>query len=184
MKKCCAFAWVGFLFFMFAPALQAADSASAKDCTFNPPQALLHPKAYSNYLFTRKSLNQSVETADVRKGIRIEISRSQCVDFIVNEITFIVSSNHLDSPNNWLEFARTEIARLERNGSAGDLRELQQFLVQARNIAQRNGIRSKCKDESLAEAGQCSWESMGGYIFEVKKSGSSVRISTTEYVSG
>ena len=165
--------------------LHAGESTATRDCVFNSPRAVLQPKAYVGYTFTRQTLGRALEAAIVRDNLRVEISLSQCVDFIVSEITFIVARG--DGPefdqNYWLEFARTEIGRLKRNALAGDYRELQQFLARARDIAPRDNKRSMCKDSSTAEAGECSWESMGGFIFQVKKSGTTVRISATEYAS-
>jgi hypothetical protein len=178
---------VGLISLLFiSPTLQAAESTAAGDCVFNPPQAVLQPKAYAGYTFTRQTSGRAIEAARVRDNLRVEISLSQCVDLIISEITFIVPRS--DGPefdeNYWLEFARTEIGSLKRNALVGDYRELQQFLARARDIAPRDNKRSMCKDSSMAEAGQCSWESMGGFIFQVKKTGPKIRISATEYTSG
>lgn len=186
MKEILAYAWAALILSLLTPALWAADSSPAADCTFNPPQALLNSKAYSNYSFTRKANNEAVETAVARHGVGIEVLQSRCEDFLVTEIAFIVRNGQFAEPdeNFWLNFAQIEIGRLKRTRSAGDLRDLRQFLVQSSEIRPRNGTRSKCKDASIAEAGQCSWESLGGFIFRVNKDGSNVRVSATEYLSG
>ncbi|MDB5769330.1 MAG: hypothetical protein JWQ61_4144 [Collimonas fungivorans] len=57
------------------------------------------------------------------------------------------------------------------------------FLLRANTIAPRGGTRSICKDNSAAEAGECSWESLGGFLFEVKHGQSETRVSVTEYTS-
>lgn len=177
--------WLIFLL-LTSPTLKAAESTTVGVCDFNPPQAVLQPKAYADYTFTRQSLGRATETARVRDNLRVEISLSQCADIIVSEITFIVPPTHARKfdESYWLDFAQTEIGMLKLNPLAGDYRELQQFLARARNIAPHDNKRSICKDNSVAEAGQCTWESMGGFIFQVKKTGSKIRISATEYTSG
>jgi hypothetical protein len=168
----------------FSVLLQAAGSALADECSFQAPQALLQPNAYSHYAFRPGSENRSVESAELRDGLRIEIARSQCVDFLVREISLIVPAR-VAGPNDTarLAFARTEIGRLRRQSPDDNFSELERFLVEARHIAPRKGSRSACKDHSKADAGACSWESMGGFIFKVGKSQGKVRISVTEYVS-
>jgi hypothetical protein len=186
VKKFRTILCTGFICFIFGlPVAQAAESASENECAFNPPQAVLQPKAYSNYTFTRKAQNRAIESATVRDNLHVEISLDQCVDIIVREITFIVplKEGGEQSEQYWLQFAQAEIGRLKRNASDRDDRDMQQFLVLALNIGSRHGTRSSCKDGSMAEAGVCSWESMGGFIFEVKKDGSSVKVSVTEYSS-
>jgi hypothetical protein len=185
VKKYHTILCAGFVSFMFGlPIVQAAESAS-EECAFIPPQAVLQPKAYSSYTFTRKAQNRAIETAKVRDNLHVEILLSQCADIIVREITFIVPrvAAGEQSEKYWLQFAQAEIGRLKRNASAGDDRDMQQFLVLALNIGPRHGTRSRCKDGSMAEAGECSWDSMGGFIFKVKKDGSKVKVSVTEYSS-
>jgi hypothetical protein len=170
---------------LFSILLQAANSAFADGCSFLPPEALLQPNAYSHYAFKPDTDNRAVESADLRDGLHIEISSSQCADFVIREISLIVPARRAGPDDKaWLSFARTEIGRLKRTSTAGDFSELQRFLIEARHIAPRYGTRSACKDHSKAPAGLCSWESMGGFIFDVRKSKGKLRISATEYVSG
>jgi hypothetical protein len=169
----------------FSLLLQATGSALADECSFRPPQALLQPGAYRHYAFTPEKDNRAVESAELRDGLRIEISSSQCVDFVVREISLIVPKR-APGPDDkaWLRFARTEIGRLKRRSGTADFSELERFLAAARQIAPRDGARSACKDHSNAPAGLCSWESMGGFIFTVTQNKGKLRISATDYVSG
>jgi hypothetical protein len=173
------------LLLLFSILLQATTIAHAAECDFRPPEALLQPNAYSHYSFKPDTDNRAVESADLRDGVHIEISSSQCADFVIREISLIVPARRAGPDDKaWLSFARTEIGRLSRTSTAGDFSELQRFLVEARHIAPRYGTRSACKNHSKAPAGLCSWESMGGFIFNVRKSKGKLRISATEYVSG
>jgi hypothetical protein len=168
------------------PIVRAKESATAEGCTFNVPQTVLQKNAYSRHTFTKLPANRALEAARVRKNLRVEISHNQCVDFITSELTFIVPSGSTSKFDEryWLQFAQDEIQRLKLNPLAGDYQALRRFLTRARQIAPRNGARSLCRDGSVAEAGQCSWESTGGFIFQVKKTDAEVRISAVEYVSG
>ncbi|MDB5919750.1 MAG: hypothetical protein JWR40_3984 [Massilia sp.] len=169
----------------FSILLQSATSALASECSFRPPQALLQSDAYWHHAFRSDTGNRAVESAELRDGLRIEISRSQCVDFLVREISLIVPARTVGQGDKaWLSFAQAEIGRLKRRNPEDDFSELQRFLIEARHIPPRNGTRSACKDHSSAPAGDCAWQSMGGFIFKVSKSKGKLRISATEYVSG
>jgi hypothetical protein len=164
-------------------AARAADVDT--DCEFQPPQAMLQSTAYAGYTFKRAPENNATERAQIRDKLNVEVATSQCADSIVRTITFIVPSagNMQHDQRHWLDLARTEIAALKRREADVEDTELKQFLTRAAGIAPRAGTRSACKDGSTADAGECTWDSMGGYIFEVKKSGATIRVSVTEYSS-
>jgi hypothetical protein len=174
---------------VFSVLLQAAGSALADECSLQPPRPLLQANAYSHYTFRPATGHRAVESAELRDGLRIEVSSSGCVDFLVREISLIVparapTAGHGQNDDAWLRFARTEIGRLKRHRPDDNFGELERFLAEARRIAPRKGTRSVCKDQSTADAGLCSWESMGGFIFKVTRSKGKRRISATKYVSG
>jgi hypothetical protein len=73
---------------------------------------------------------------------------------------------------------------LKRRRSAPQLAEINEFLKHANKVLLRDGTHSVCKDGSTAWPGECSWESMGGYVLSVKPAGRSTRISVIEYASG
>lgn len=164
----------------------AALAASAGNgCEFAPPAAFLQSTAYTHYTFTRAPDNNATERARIRDQLGVEVTTSQCADSIVRTITFIVSSagNAQRDERHWLTVARTEMAALKRKDAAAMDDDLKQFLIRAGGIAPHAGRRSTCKDGSVADAGECTWDSMGGYIFEVKKVGNTIRVSVTEYSS-
>ena len=164
-------------------AAQAADADAS--CTFNPPAAILQPKAYAGYAFKRAPQNNATEKVQLRSNLRLEIAMSQCADLIVHTFTFtaVDAAKGQHDDRYWLDVARTEIAALRRKEPAPADAELDQFLLHARTLAPQAGTRSACKDGSKAASGQCTWESGGGYIVEVKKVGANVTVSVTEYTS-
>lgn len=166
--------------------MQAAARDAAAGCSFQAPRPILLPHAYRGAAFVRKPDNRSTEMATLGKGVRVEISQSQCADFLTKEITFVVPRGQSPRRDDkaWLAWAGAEIGRLKLAPTAGDLRELQQFLLRAGDLAEQDGARSQCRDGSSAPAGQCSWDSTGGYVFRVTRERGSVRISATEYISG
>lgn len=175
--------------FIVCLALSAPEAARAEDkasdCDFQPPQAMLQSTAYAGYAFTRAPENNATERARIRDNLGVEVKTSQCADSIVRTITFIVpSAGNLQRDHRyWLELARTELAALKHKEAVTEDNDLTQFLLRADAIAPHAGARSACKDGSAADAGECSWDSMGGYIFEVKRSGATIRVSVTEYSS-
>jgi hypothetical protein len=178
-----AFLLVSILLLVANSALAGVDIVD--QCSFQPPRALLQASAYPHYAFKPDTDNRAVESAELRDGLRIEISHHQCVDILSREISLIVPAPAAERNDDaWLAFARTEIGRLKRQDRSDDFSELQRFLTEAGHIAPQNGTRSACKDHSKAPAGECTWESMGGFIFKVSKSKGKVRISATEYTSG
>jgi hypothetical protein len=173
-----------FLLTLFSTGAARAGGAD-NGCEFQPPQAMLQSTAYAGYTFTRAPANNATERAQIRDKLGVEVATSQCADSIVRTFTFIVPSagNVQRDERYWLELARTELAALKLKQAGSNENGLTQFLVRARDIAPRAGTRSTCKDGSSADAGECSWDSMGGYIFEVKKAGTTIRVSVTEYSS-
>jgi hypothetical protein len=126
------------------------------------------------------------EKAQLHNGLHIEIRQSTCVDFLVTEFILIVPRDQHPQPDQdgWIELARTTIASLKTLKPASEYTEVNNFLKHAHDLRPRDGSRSVCRDESEAPPGECSWESLGGFIFSVTHTGQATRISVTEYVSG
>lgn len=162
-------------------ALLMAGAASATEdsvCTFQAPVPVLDSKAYPHRAFKRESYNSSTESVTVRNGVRVEIEKSQCVDFVATTISVVVQREKHDDAY-WLDFARAEIAKLKFADSATQFSDIGKFLAQA-----KTGKHSACKDGSSAEAGACSWASGGGFSAEVQSDAASTRVTATEYTSG
>ena len=179
MKPLCA---AGLLALFATGAAQAAGADNG--CSFNPPAPMLQAKAYAGYAFKRGAQNNATEKVQLRSNLRLEIAMGQCVDLIVHTFTFtaVDAAKGRHDDRYWFDLARSEIAALKRKETVTDA-ELDQFLLRARTLAPQAGARSACKDGSKAESGQCTWESGGGFIVEVKKTGANVTVSVTEYTS-
>jgi hypothetical protein len=93
------------------------------------------------------------------------------------------SGLHLDQ-NGWIELARTTIAGLTTHKPAAEYKDLNDFLSRAHSLRSRNDVLAACKDGSDARPGECSWESLGGFVFSVRRTGRGTRVSVTQYVSG
>lgn len=175
------FFWITML--LLPLATLAADSS---DCSFLPPTGLLQAKAYRAYGFQPGSNNEATESADIAKDVHLDIQHSRCADFIVTKFNFRVTRISIvaGSANTSLGFAIRELANLKLIDTTRATSDLLAFLkiVHAKNASGR--IFSACKDGSTAPPGECSWDSLGGYIFEVKPQKDSTTISATEYTSG
>ncbi|MDB5908035.1 MAG: hypothetical protein JWP34_2149 [Massilia sp.] len=166
--------------------LAIATSAHANsECSLRPPRAVLQSNAYADQTLKRQDPNRMKESVTVRRGLRLEVTQSQCEDLITTTFTFVVPRKPGSETGEkyWIDFARTEIGKLRTTDSSTRFSEMNSFLARANTIAPRGGTRSICKDNSAAEAGECSWESLGGFIFEVKHGKSETRVSVTEYTS-
>ena len=161
----------------------AALAADNPECSFAAPTGLLKPQAYRAYAFTPAPGNQAVESADIAKDVRLEIRHSQCVDFLVTKYTFKVKSNLIaaGAQSASRDFAIKALTDLKLRDAAFAPTDLLSFLKKTKASS---GIISACKDGSNAPPGECSWDSLGGYIFEVKPQKESTTISLTEYISG
>jgi hypothetical protein len=159
---------------------------SAGTCSFQPPAPVLLPNSYSGQTLERQSENRVTEKAQLHNGLRIEIRQSACVDFLTTEFTLIVPRDRnlqLDQ-NGWIELARTTIAGLKTLKPADEDTDLNDFLSHAEGLRPHNGIVAVCKDGSDARPGECSWDSLGGFVFSVKRTEHCTRISVTKYLSG
>ena len=183
MKICKAFCWITLISLQgyFTGIALAADA-----CVFRSATPILLQHAYSGQTVKRKPENEIIETARLPNRLRIEISQSACMDILTTEYALIVPLDQgaLENQSALIELLRTTILGLERRASARQLTELNNFLKHANNVPLRDGTRSICMDGSIARSGECSWESMGGYVLSVKPVGRSIRISVIEYVSG
>lgn len=166
--------------------LQAALPAAAAnpDCAFNPPAAMLKAKAYAGHTFRPGKMNTAVESAQLTPDVQLQIRSRQCSDVIETRFTLTLARQAARprDPQAWLALAHTELGRL-KVVAPGDNDELLAFLSQARAVPPRSGRTGACRDGSLAAPGECSWDSMGGFIFEIKESSSTVLLVATKYVS-
>lgn len=163
------------------PSLQPTSA-----CTFQPPTPVFSPNTYPGQTFERQAGNQVTEKAQLPNGLRIEVRQRACVDFLTTEFTLLVPHDqglHLDQ-NGWIELARTTIAGLTTHKPAAEYKDLNDFLSRAHSLRSRNDVLAACKDGSDARPGECSWESLGGFVFSVRRTGRGTRVSVTQYVSG
>ena len=165
--------------------LTSASCLAADECSFQPPQPLLQKSAVTHYKFVRTGSNSAVETATLDGQVRIEVRHEQCVDFVTHTLTLIAprAATATIAPEDWLDFAAAQLAHLKLAANTADLDEMKAFLKQARGIKAQEGSIAICRDGS-SSSDMCSWDSLGGYRFEVHPSGNSVRIVITEYQSG
>jgi hypothetical protein len=150
------------------------------DCSFAAPNALLQTQVYRSYTFRRTADNEIFESADLSKDVHFEIRQSQCVDFVVRKFTFTLKSNLGIRP---LDFAIKAISNLKLSDAHERPTELLLFLKTGYRNGNGNRF-SACRDGSSAPPGECSWDSLGGYSFEVGRERKHVIISVNEYISG
>jgi hypothetical protein len=155
-------------------------------CDFQPPEPVLLAHAYAGHVLAQRSGNRLMEKAQLPDGLRIEIQQSTCVDFLTTEFILVFPHNQGPQPesNDWIDIARNTIASLKTRRPAGEYAQLNDFLKRAHALRPRNGTRSSCRDGSDAAPGECTWESLGGFVFSVTRTGQDTRVSVTEYLSG
>lgn len=159
---------------------------SANTCSFQPPVPVLLPNGYPGQTLEWQSENRVTEKAQLQNGLRIEIRQSACADFLTTEFTLIVPGEQdlqLDQDGR-IRLARTTIAGLKMRKRADEYADLNDFLGQASGLGPHNDIVAACKDGSQARPGECSWDSLGGFVFSVKRTVHGARISVTKYLSG
>jgi hypothetical protein len=163
----------------------ATASALAEDsCSLMAPDPVLRPTAYPGQTLDKRSKHTSMETASPRTGLRVEIRQDGCEDFITTRFTLTVArgGGRERTDDEWIDSARGEIAGL-KTGEPNRFKELESFLATAHRIRPRKGERAICRDGSAGDAGSCSWDSLGGYLFSVKRGRGTTTISVIEYVS-
>jgi hypothetical protein len=166
-------------------AAAAGDAQPANACSFQPPAPLLLPNTYAGQSQERQRDNLITEKAHLSNGLRIEIQQSACVDFVTTEFVLIIPrepGRELDQKAQ-IRLARATIAGLKTARPARENAELLDFLNRAPGLRSHAGSLGSCRDGSEARPGECSWESMGGFIFSVKRTERGTRISVTQYLS-
>ena len=126
------------------------------------------------------------ETAHLPHGIAIEIRQGACVDIVTTEYALRVpmARGAAQKQEVLIALLRTTMAALKTRTPPAELAELDSFLEHAYDVPVRDGSRAICNDGSSAPAGECSWESTGGYILSVKPVGRSTRVAVIKYFSG
>lgn len=175
---------VGILLFVLCAAARAEDA-----CTFEAPQAVLRKGAYVVQSFVRLPGNRATERAQLGRGIVLEIRQSQCVDVISTEFVLTAppgeaSRARAAGDGGWIGLARELLANLKTRDDRAKFEELDHFLETAPNLPEHAGIRSICRDGTVAGAGECSWESTGGFSVTVSRSARATRIAVLQYLSG
>jgi hypothetical protein len=150
------------------------------ECDFAEPHALLQKSAYRAYTFQRTPDNGASESTEISEGVHLEVQQSQCVDFLVRTFTLTVESSITAQP---LDIAIKEISNIQFSDLSEKPTELLSFLKTRHGRDPRANF-SACKDGSSAPLGECTWESGGGFSFEVSRKKKQVIISATEYTSG
>jgi hypothetical protein len=166
--------------------LSIAHAAHARDdCSLRVPGPVLRPGAYPAQTLVRQDDHVSRESAVLRPGLRIEIRQDACEDFVTARFTLTASGAQAvtRTDEEWIDFARAELARLKLKDSPQRLAELDAFLGKARGIAARGGERTLCRDGTTPGSGTCSWDSLGGYTVTVKRRRGATTVSVTEALS-
>jgi hypothetical protein len=159
-----------------------AEDASDNGCSLRPPEAVLPPHAYSGQTARRGKENTLVESAVLADGVRLEIRRSACVDGVSMRLMLLVSGK-LASDQAAIERLRSTIGQLKWDRERAWAASLLTFLQRAPTLPLRQGARAVCNDDSVAEPGQCSWESNGGYELRIERGAKMTRITLTATMS-
>ncbi len=172
---------IGLASALFFPAV----AALAEDgCSLMVPNPVLRAQAYPRQTLDRRSKHASMETVSPHAGLRVEIRQDGCADFITTRFTLIVARGRERerTEQEWIDFARAEIAGLKTR-EPQRFKDLDAFLARAPRIAPRKGVRAICRDGSAADAGECSWDSLGGDMISIGHVRDATTILVTEYVS-
>jgi hypothetical protein len=172
---------IGLAAALFFPAVAALAEDS---CSLMVPGPVLRPQAYPRQTLDQRSKHSSMETVTPHAGLRVEMRQDACEDFITTRFTLIVAHGreHKRTDQEWIDFARAEIAGLKTR-EPQRFKDLEAFLATAYRVAPRKGVRAICRDGSAADAGECSWDSLGGYMVSIAHVRNVTTISVTEYVS-
>ena len=173
-------------FLALVVAVLSLAAPTVQACTFAPPGPMLDASLYSGYAFTRHDASQSLETGMLRDGVRLDIARSQCEDFIVLDVIVTLSDPAIIQRNeaDWGAYALAVVRHLGRVPDAPPTADLQVFLAGIRDIGPHGGTRAVCADGSTAEPDACTWESGGGFVFSVTRTGATVRVFARRYIGG
>lgn len=157
----------------------------ANACSFQPPTPVLSAHAYSGQSLERQSDNRMTEKARLPNGLRIDIRQSACADVLTTEFILRVPEDRRLQlgQDGWIRLAQTTIAELKTHKPAGEYKELDDFLRRAQGQRSRDGTIAACRDGSDARPGECTWESLGGFVFSVKRAKRGTRVLVTQYVS-
>jgi hypothetical protein len=163
--------------------LAALPMAQADNgCSLRPPEAVLQPHAYPGQTARRGKENTLVESAMLADGARIEIRRSACVDGVSSQLVLLIPGK-LASDQAAIEKLRSIIGQLKWDSERAWAPSLLTFLQRAPTLPLRQGARAVCNDDSVAEPGQCSWESNGGYELRIERGARTTRIILTAAIS-
>lgn len=164
------------------PVATLAAPAVDNGCKLQAPVPVLSPHAYPDQHNSRGKENSLLESAVLAKGVRLEIRHSSCVDGVAMELV-LVAPGRLADDQAAIALLRATIGKLKWDRERAGAASLIAFLDQAAGLPLRKGARSVCNDGSLADPGECSWESNGGFVLRVERRQAMTRISVTATIS-
>jgi hypothetical protein len=149
---------------------QNAGNADTEDCTAAAPEPTLRPNAYRLQSFRRTADNGAEETATLPSGIRVRIEYAGCADSVSR--TFKVQpapkGERYADHRAWARFARKTLLSLETDPAHRRFApELTDFLDTLSRMQALKGRHEVCMDGSKPGLDGCSFNTGGGYFFEV-----------------
>jgi hypothetical protein len=152
-------------------------------CDLVTPPGMLVGDAYPGYRSGQESGNVWYESIELSDGTRLHIRTGGCVD--ASSQQFLLTIEHPDHDagdiNYWADYAQRTLAALKtRDAAAGIIASMREFLKKASTYKLEVGKIMMCRDGSTPVQGDCSWESGGSYLFEVKQVGKTVVIKAVQ----
>jgi hypothetical protein len=177
----CAF---GGTFFVDGPvaASEVSSTAQATDndprCDFGPPDSVLVAAHYKDYRSDRNHGDTTqppqrlTETATLDDGVVVTAISDSCVDSFGYELrfTFPASSHDASDFAYWTQTTAAKLAQLQLSAEAARrLPDLTTFLLSVPSLRKGNGTVMQCRDGSQPVKNDCSFESGGLFVFDVKQ---------------
>jgi hypothetical protein len=152
-------------------------------CDFVTPSGMLVGDAYPGYRSGQEPDNVWYESVELNDGARLHIRSGGCVDAVSQQ--FLLTIPHPDRDardiNYWSDYAQRTLATLKtRDGAAGTIASMREFLKQASKYKSHDGRIMMCRDGSTPIRGDCPWESGGSFLFEVKQVGKTLVIKAVQ----
>jgi hypothetical protein len=152
-------------------------------CDLVTPAGMLIGDAYPGYRSGQESGNVWYESVQLGDGARLHIRAGGCVDAVSQQ--FLLTIEHPDHDADdieyWADYAQRTLAALKtRDAAAGIIASMRDFLKKAATYKSQDGKIMKCRDGSTPVEDNCSWDSGGSYLFEVKQVGNTLVIKAEQ----
>jgi hypothetical protein len=156
-------------------------------CDFAAPTPMLSAQAYKDYNSRTEHPHVLIESATLPDRKRVELRSHTCVDSFGNEVAVTIKNPPRPASDTkyWVGVMQQTLSGIAVDPEfARTVESMTQFLTKVASLKMEHGRAMLCANGSAPTDGECGWDSGGGFVFRIEKSGGAIVLHVAEDHSG